>query len=427
MSSTASHQPINSHPAGKPGRAGFGRRVEPAVVTLRRNGQERSLTLNPLITGSIAGIVCLVMVAVITASAYLALRDDIVGATLSRHARMQHAYEDRITALRSQVDLVTSRQLLDQQAVESRVEALLARQAELGARQQQFRKAISKATKNKTIGKSKKKAKPLTTGSIRSNQKLRLGALVGSTTPFNSKTAQPTRFAAFSPSDAAMFDTLEEALAETEREQLAELQRLKKLADSKSIRLAKILSKQGIRVPADTAVGGPLIELDSASQFDTTVNALEASLATLEKMRITAKSLPHGSPAPNSQISSHFGTRKDPFTGRRAVHGGLDFRARTGTPVRATGSGTVIKAGRLGGYGKLVEIDHGGGITTRYAHLSRIKVRKGQKIKRGNIIGKVGSTGRSTGPHLHYEVRRKDRVQNPINYVRLEKRLKPFL
>ncbi len=118
-------------------------------------------------------------------------------------------------------------------------------------------------------------------------------------------------------------------------------------------------------------------------------------------------------------ITSYFGYRRDPVTGRLGVfHEGLDIAARTGTPVRATAAGTVKTARRNGNYGLLVEIQHGSyGISTRYAHNSKLLVKEGQKVKKGDIIAYVGSTGKSTGPHLHYEVRLHGKPVNPKNYL----------
>ena len=177
--------------------------------------------------------------------------------------------------------------------------------------------------------------------------------------------------------DDRAFDTLEASLRETEQAQLAELQQMRRSTRKKVSRLASILQKQGMRLPKDTAIGGPLIELSGVDYFNDSVRALDEQMETLAKVRKAALFLPHGSPTPNASISSRFGRRKDPFTGRTAVHGGLDFRAQRGTPISATASGRVVKAGRNGGYGKMVEIDHGGGITTRYAHMSRVHVKKG--------------------------------------------------
>ncbi|WP_300725148.1 M23 family metallopeptidase [uncultured Bacteroides sp.] len=116
------------------------------------------------------------------------------------------------------------------------------------------------------------------------------------------------------------------------------------------------------------------------------------------------------------QTASGYGTRIDPIYKTVKFHAGMDFSANVGTPVYATGNGTVIRAGWEGLYGNCINIDHGFGYVTKYAHLSKIDVRAGQKVVRGEVIGKVGSTGKSTGPHLHYEVHLKGQIMNPVNY-----------
>ncbi len=116
------------------------------------------------------------------------------------------------------------------------------------------------------------------------------------------------------------------------------------------------------------------------------------------------------------QTASGYGTRIDPIYGTTKFHSGMDFSAPQGTDVYATGNGTIVKAGWETGYGNTVEIDHGFGYRTRYAHLKSFKVRAGAKVVRGEVIGAVGSTGKSTGPHLHYEVVVKGKIVNPINY-----------
>lgn len=116
------------------------------------------------------------------------------------------------------------------------------------------------------------------------------------------------------------------------------------------------------------------------------------------------------------QTASGYGNRIDPIYKTVKFHAGMDFSANVGTPVYATGNGTVQKAGWEGLYGNCITIDHGFGYVTRYAHLSKIGVRKGQKVVRGEKIGQVGSTGKSTGPHLHYEVHLKGHIMNPVNY-----------
>ena len=393
------------------------------TINIQWQGTNRTFNFSKISTAVFGCLTTLLIVGVLTAGSYLFLRDDLVSATLARHVKMQHAYEDRISALRSQVDIVTSRQLLDQQAVENRMSELIAKQKELSERDREVSKIFSRAT-----GVKKPRIKPkMTLKTSKSPTKLRLGSLLGSSNPFLANSAGNVSAFAAAEINPEAFNSLEVSLEQTERAQLAELKQLKIIADRKAEKLASILSKQGIRVPLATGVGGPLIMLKGGNNFVNSVNALDASLETLEKVRRAAKSLPLGSPVPGKRISSHYGSRRDPFTGKRAVHGGLDFKAKSGNPVLATASGKVIKAGRNGGYGKMIELDHGGGITTRYAHLSKIRVKVGQRIARGKRIGNIGSTGRSTGPHLHYEVRRKGRVLNPIHYVRLEKHLRPYL
>lgn len=131
------------------------------------------------------------------------------------------------------------------------------------------------------------------------------------------------------------------------------------------------------------------------------------------------KCIPAIQPVSNKDLkktASGYGVRIDPIYKTTKFHAGMDFSASPGTPVYATGDGVVVKAGWETGYGNTIEINHGFGYLTRYAHLSAYKVKRGQKVVRGEVIGEVGSTGKSTGPHLHYEVHVKGKVQNPVNY-----------
>ena len=130
------------------------------------------------------------------------------------------------------------------------------------------------------------------------------------------------------------------------------------------------------------------------------------------------RSLPITAPLDNYYATSGFGRRTDPFTGAVAMHEGLDLVAKVGDPVLATAPGTVIYADWQGDYGRMVEIDHGLGITTVYAHLKEISVEVGQVVDYRDQIGLLGSSGRSTGPHVHYEVRFNDRPFNPMNFLK---------
>lgn len=116
-------------------------------------------------------------------------------------------------------------------------------------------------------------------------------------------------------------------------------------------------------------------------------------------------------------ISSRFGRRMDPFTGQAAMHKGIDFAARLGDPIHVTAKGRVTRASRWGSYGLLVEVDHGDGLKTRYAHCSKILVKRGQRVERGDVIARVGSTGKSTASHCHYEVIRAGMHQDPMKFL----------
>jgi murein DD-endopeptidase MepM/ murein hydrolase activator NlpD len=142
-----------------------------------------------------------------------------------------------------------------------------------------------------------------------------------------------------------------------------------------------------------------------------------ASLATGTTARRSTVSIPSMMPVATTRLSSGYGMRVHPVLGGRRAHKGIDLPAATGTPIRATADGTVGMADWFGGYGLYVQLEHGGNLETRYGHMSRIAVASGQTVRKGDVIGYVGSTGRSTGPHLHYEVRVNGEAVNPMPYM----------
>ena len=168
--------------------------------------------------------------------------------------------------------------------------------------------------------------------------------------------------------------------------------------------------------PFSTLFRQPLgMEFDQTLQeFVQTQTAVSELHSRWEKQLEWLHALPTGVPIQGEyRVSSGFGIRNDPFTGGLAMHEGLDFTAMSGTTVVATAKGTVTRSGWDFGYGNVVEVQHAEGFATRYAHLSKRLVQVGDTVERGGVLGEVGSTGRSTGPHLHYEVFNKDRVINP--------------
>lgn len=176
--------------------------------------------------------------------------------------------------------------------------------------------------------------------------------------------------------------------------------------------IAAILAAFAISVPAAAQSNAAAPGAETSE-----VRALFASWRQDERQRRGEMAIPSLQPVEGYRLTSSFGTRSDPFRRGRRMHNGLDMAAPTGTPIYATADGIVGRAQWLGGYGKYVEINHGGEIQTRYAHLSRILVEPGARVTRGQLIGRMGSTGRSTGSHLHYEVRIAGRPVNPMPFL----------
>ncbi len=225
-----------------------------------------------------------------------------------------------------------------------------------------------------------------------------------------------------------VLDLLRGLAQEARRGQLAMLEDAQKrarekLAMAKGVyrRLSLIPERIIARAPAaQEAAGGPYIPLLARAGEEELATAMNRIAETLEKTRRLTRHirrLPVAMPMRHyTRISSRFGYRSDPFRHRLALHAGIDFKAPYGAPIRATAPGVVTRAGWTGSYGRLVEIRHDNGVVTRYAHQSRVLVRVGQRVKAGDIIGRLGNTGRSTGPHLHYETRLHGRPVNPARF-----------
>ncbi|TJZ60444.1 M23 family peptidase [Sphingobacterium olei] len=181
--------------------------------------------------------------------------------------------------------------------------------------------------------------------------------------------------------------------------------------DSTLERINAKMKKRGLKTIALQNAGGP-VELDEEN-----IELLSEFYAdALKELDRKLAGIPIGIPHPG-KITSKFGYRRNPFTNRgREMHSGIDLKGRTGDPVKVTANGKVIFAGYEGAYGNVVKVDHPNGFQTRYAHLSKTKVKKGQNIEVGTVVGLLGNTGRSTGSHLHYEILQNNKKLNPEKY-----------
>jgi murein DD-endopeptidase MepM/ murein hydrolase activator NlpD len=164
--------------------------------------------------------------------------------------------------------------------------------------------------------------------------------------------------------------------------------------------------------------GGPFEAVETVRAADPNFKALFNSWTKLDQLEQGTVAIPSAEPVHGTNFTSGYGVRSDPFRGRAAMHAGIDLAGPIGTPIYATADGIVQRSEyNNGGYGNLVELDHGHGIQTRYGHLSKSMVVAGQKVKRGDMIALMGSTGRSTGSHLHYEVRIDGKAVNPVPFL----------
>ncbi|WP_421402976.1 M23 family metallopeptidase [Agrobacterium fabrum] len=422
----------------------FGKKREPHVLILARGENVRHMTIRPWMAALAGCTIGLFSLGYLGATSYLILRDDLIGATMARQTRMQNDYEDRIAALRAQVDRVTSRQLLDQQVVEKKVEKLLEQQAALTSRHGRMSELLERAENSGIAATAPAAPSSLSNAMVPEKRADLSGGLSAieklmAPKPQAEKAAPADRRAAYvpesgeTPSDRAdrVFSKVTLSLKDIERQQISRIARLTSDAEDKASAMQDIIRQTGLKIEENGTddVGGPYAAPlgGETDPFNLSLTSLDNALNRLDVVKESATALPFGNPAPGRAITSRFGNRMDPFLGRPALHTGIDFRAETGADVKSTGAGKVTVAENSGGYGNMVEIDHGQGVSTRFGHLSAILVRAGDRVEAGDVIGRAGSTGRSTGPHVHYEVRRNDTPVDPMRYLIAGAELKTYL
>ncbi len=340
-----------------------------------------------------------------TTATYFAFHDDVVKGLLARQRAQQYAYEDRIADLRAEIDRTTSRQLLNQERFEQKLDELMRRQATLEARAS----ALGGV------------ADPATTGSI-------APAPRGGAQPVEPVTPGDMLFTPHpldggrQSSIATELETAEASLDRVQSEETAALGGMQARYEGRARKLRSVLDSLGLQFnAAPAATGGPFIPVrlpPPGESFARALTRVSIARAQADDLGRTLQYVPLRKPLGGQlEMTSPFGVRIDPFMHQPSMHTGMDFRANVGDPIYATAAGTVVKAGWDGGYGQMVEIDHGDGLATRYGHMSQIGVRVGQRVRAGQVIGRVGSTGRSTGPHLHYETRVNGEAVNPGRFL----------
>ena len=442
--------------------------------SLSRGDSIRTFVLRPAAVWALAALAPLSLAWSAAATAYLAFHDDLMGAIVVRQVEMQTAYEDQLAEARAQLDVVTSRQLLDQNSFEGKMHELLSRQARLEQRGSIVAALASEASGPKplpfaarsagsanlapdALGAIQSLSRPKTSGGDGDGSARAYAPAAG--VAIEPRTAKPRSVdqkhenlsvltgdlgapalasltaAAESPDldAAARLNLIGRSLDRMESGQMITLAAIDRTATRASARDAAIVAQTGLdpmKLAAPKGaegVGGPYIPVDvdpKAPGFDHAAARVARDVALTQRLKALMPFMPLRKPLDGeSSVTSPFGYRIDPFLGRPALHPGVDLVEAYGADIRCTGAGLVIHAGPMGGYEIMVEIDHGNGLTTRYAHMSEVLVEEGQEVAQGALVGRIGSTGRSTGPHLHYEVRIDGEPVDPERFLRAGARL----
>jgi murein DD-endopeptidase MepM/ murein hydrolase activator NlpD len=402
------HPTQHRPPAGKP---------QPSAIVFAHKGKIRTFRVRPGWLALAAGSFVALVTAYSAAAAYLVFRDDLFGAALRRQVEMQFAYEDRIAALRAELDRVTSRHAVETLGVEEQLALLLSRQELIAERQSALDGLVARAGGSGVAVAAARlpRARPAAPpdGNVAAPAALAYSPAEPATDIITG--ALIAADAAPATPRSALLE-VGDALDRVEAGQEEALDSLSAAAAEEAGRVEELLEPLDLGAEAAAPKGGPLIAAGEL-HFVEKAALLGRTLDAIGRLKAAAASGPLMSPLPAAPQSSAFGYRIDPFLHRPAFHGGLDFVAVSGAAVQATAPGVVVTAGWSGGYGNLVEIRHAGGVSTRYGHLSAVLVREGEHVEAGDAIGAVGSTGRSTGPHLHYETRRDGEPVDPSPFL----------
>ena len=346
----------------------------------------------------------LALVWALGATYLIVFHDDVLAGFVARQAAMRDAYEARIGALQDLLDHDRRDRAGAEAGLSDRVAAALERQAELERRAA----ALLAVDRPNPFD-------PVTTGALPPRRDADGDELVLRPSEAPRPALRPLSHHSARETEMGLI-RLEARLDGLQAAQGEHLVRLAGRAEEEIRRLHGLIGRIGLNPRRFDAsgppegIGGPLVAFDAralnGAGFESGLALVRRALGDGERLRRLTAALPLMRPIRGgASVSSPFGTRVDPFTRGLALHTGLDLKAEYGAPARATAAGRVTAAEFSGGYGNMVEIDHGHGLTTRFGHLARIAVRPGQRVAAGEAVGFVGSTGRSTGAHLHYETR----------------------
>jgi murein DD-endopeptidase MepM/ murein hydrolase activator NlpD len=423
----------------------------------------RSVRLGRAGVGAIAAIALLSFAWTASVTFYVAFHDDLMGAVIARQAEMKATYEDRLADARTRLDEAASRQLLERNSFKGKVNEVMSRQARLEQRGAIVAALAEMEARSPSLAARRQAATPNPPDAVSVIRALDPPTAAGASVEDAPRAYAPLPEPAVQsravkphpiddsgenlsalPSDAPLMPAslagadnldpsarlafVDRSLDRIEGAQTKALAAIERAAERSAARDTAIVAETGLdpaklSVPhGQGGVGGPYIpaEVDpNGLAPDLALRRVVRDVATAERLKALMSFVPLGMPlSGDPSLTSTFGYRVDPFLGRLALHPGVDLAEAYGAEIRAAAAGRVVHAGPAGGYGIMVEIDHGNGLATRYAHMSEALVEEGQEVDRGAVLGRLGSTGRSTGPHLHYEVRVDGEPVDPERYLR---------
>jgi murein DD-endopeptidase MepM/ murein hydrolase activator NlpD len=420
-------------------RVSFAKRLAHAFrerhVYLRSDGRVRFILLKPWIQISFLLLLCAVIGLITYAFSTVAFKNHVIAAQKQQFSSEKIVYEDHLTQMFSSMDRLNSQLLLNQDNVESQLNKVRKIQSDLERRQNNISSLMSEQ-----FSVSMNALEPPMSEELQIVEAKERSTLLITFEP----TQPDVRFSRITANHSAVSINDAETVQATSQVS----KRLRELYSTQKIALNMLETHSTTRVseleeaimflgfkPERFAqkdvvpgLGGPLVHLTSS--FDGDGTPLSASERQIKRIVLNAETIstylaalkrfPMLNPInANARVSSKFGQRSDPFTNTKAMHQGIDYACPNGTPVIATAPGQVNRAGWSDAYGYLIEITHDNGVSTRYAHLSKIGVNPGQQVEAGQEIGFVGSTGRSSGPHLHYETRTNGTAVNPAKFYRV--------
>ena len=429
-------------------------------IYIRSHGHVQFISLSPLTQAAFATIALAFFGWIAFASVNVVFKEQIIASKDRRLVKMQGAYEERMAQLQSAYDALNGQLVITE-------ERFLATTMQLEDKHRQLAALMSQRQTASSLLETMRQRHAATTGSTagaeRGNKVLMRVERHSSAPDLADTTTGPRRMAdtgrfiidadenvggtvdlaGLSELTGLAGDTrngtvaqIDARLAQIDRAQQTLINNIEEVTDRRVRELKSIIGMTKVIDPevlierrrkADSsAQGGPFIDLadhealaggTSDNGFGKQLYRVSQNLKTLADLEESIAKMPLAEPLVNYRRTSSYGSRRDPFNGRMAFHSGEDLAAPYGEIVYAPGAGTVTFAGWRGGYGRLIEIDHGNGFRTRYGHLGRMNVKTGQKVAFREIIGKVGSSGRSSGPHLHYEVWFDGIVRNPSKFI----------